>query len=158
VPIAASYDATSTAAINARQQFISSLAELSDLDKIDKINEFLCAHMTYKVGAAFSGNDFWTGMAYGVCDQYAKIARHMCNRAGIPCVYVTGDVTGNSAPGFHAWTEVYVDGKWQYYEPTFSDTLGRIQFGTIDTKYTYTDKSPDLTLFFKEVYVPGSTL
>jgi hypothetical protein len=140
-------------------KFIASLTGLSDYDKLGKINEYLCAHMTYKKNKySLAPDDFWSGQMYGVCNSYATMVDYMCLRAGLPCIMITGDVKGNSNPGKHAWNNVYIDGNWQYYDGTFSDGVGRFLFGTIDSKYTYTDERPKWTMWDKEVYVPGSTL
>jgi transglutaminase-like putative cysteine protease len=127
-----------------------------------KINEFLCEHMTYDKSKSFVGNDFWTNQSYGVCEQYAGLFRYMCWRADLLCFTVSGTVTGggivNSGNG-HTWDYVYVDGVWQYYDGTFSDTAsGSMQYGTPANKFTYTPGSPTLIPWFKEIFVPGSSL
>jgi hypothetical protein len=115
------YTPANTAAIEAANQFADSLNGLSDIEKITRINEFLCEHLEYKSDAEYSGNDFWTGMAYGICEQYSQTVRYMCYRVGLPCLYIGGNVKGNVNPGEHAWNEIYIDGKWQHYDGTFSD-------------------------------------
>jgi transglutaminase-like putative cysteine protease len=156
------YAPTSTAAIEAANQFIESLVALSELEKVNRISNFLCKHLDYNADVEFNGNDFWTDIAYGVCEQYAQTMRYMCYRAGLPCLYVSGERTPARQTGLHAWNEVYVDGKWQFYDGTISDSRGRIVLAeTADaagTGYTYIYPKSNSTMFYKEIYAPGSTL
>jgi len=149
-------------AIEAADSFFSSIAHLSNQDKVKSINEYLSSHITYSLNVAFIGNDFWTGMAYGVCEDFARMAQYMCHRAGIPCLYIAGTRSPVVTTGLHAWNEVYFDGSWHFYDATMSASLRRIILSdtsvTANTGYTYTDDSPQLTMYYKEVFVPGSTL
>jgi transglutaminase-like putative cysteine protease len=146
---------TSVAAVDAANRFFDGLVGQSDLEKIYRISDFLCTHLTYNKSESFNGNEFFTGTAYGVCEDYAQEFRYMCWRAGLPCLYVTGTVDGNS----HAWNEVYIDDVWQHYDGDASDKLQTIALGdAVKQRHVYTDDSPNGTRFNKEVYVPGSTL
>jgi hypothetical protein len=117
--------------------------------------------MTYKLDGAFSGDDFWTGMAYGVCEDYSRAFQYMCYRSGIPCIYVPGERSPANSTGQHAWNEVYYDGAWHFYDGTLSDSRGKLILGdsaeSANTGYTYRADNLELILYYKEVYVPGST-
>ncbi|MCD8363904.1 MAG: transglutaminase family protein [Lachnospiraceae bacterium] len=52
----------------------------------------------------------------GVCQDYAHILIALCRRDGIPARYVSGLMLGEGAS--HAWTEVYVDGRWRGLDAT----------------------------------------
>jgi hypothetical protein len=67
-------------------------------------------------------------------------------------------VKGNISPEPNSWNLVYADGKWQHYDGTFTDKLKNIEVLGVAKGYSYTDDSPALTMFTKEVYIPGSTL
>lgn len=43
----------------------------------------------------------------------------LMNEAGVPTVYVTGDVLDG---GRHAWNKVFVDGAWYSVDTTWNDT------------------------------------
>ena len=145
----------SAEAIVSAENFLSGLSQISELEKVNSINTFLCARMTYRSGVDFSGNDFWIGMAYGVCEDYARIFQYICYRAGIPCLFVTGIADGNR----HAWNAVFVGGEWQFYDGNLSDIRQTIALGEMaKAGHIYTVSNPELVLYQKEVYVPGSTL
>jgi len=141
-------------AIATANSFFDSLMMLSEFEKVSNINSFLCARMTYSSNVEFSGEDFWTGMAYGVCEDYARIFQYMCYRAGIPCLYVIGVTDGNG----HAWNEVYVDSKWQFYDGNLSDIRQALALGeAAKSGHKYTYGSPDTIMYQKELFIPSST-
>ena len=152
----------STEAVDAANQFFASLAQMSDQDKVYSINHYLCDHMTYKAETVFTGDDFWTGMAYGVCEDYARAFQYMCYRAGLPCDFLIGNRSPANTTGRHGWNEVFFDGRWHFYDGTLSDSRNRIIIGdtaeSANTGYTYTDDNPKSTRYYKEICVPGSTL
>ena len=141
-------------AIKTATSFFDSIAQLPELEKVRQINDFLCAHITYRSTVTFSGNDFWTDVAYGVCEEYADVFQYMCWRAGLPCLYISGITDTNN----HAWNEVYADGKWLFYDGNLSDIRQSIALGEeAKAGHAYTDRSPRMTMYQKEVYVPYST-
>jgi len=152
----------SAEAVSAANNFFANLAHMSDLEKVHSINNFLGKHMTYKLDSVFSGDDFWTGMTYGVCEDYARAFQYMCYRAGLSCDFVNGCRSPAISTGLHSWNEVYFDGRWHFYDGTLSDSRGSIVLGdtatSVNTGYTYADDSPMSTMYRKEVYKPGSTL
>ncbi|MCL1835658.1 MAG: hypothetical protein FWG48_05800, partial [Oscillospiraceae bacterium] len=149
-------------AISAANRFFISIAQMSDYDKIRSINDFLSSHITYRLGASFVGDDFWTGMAYGVCEDFSRMAQYICHYIGLPCLYLRGEQLPVVTTGRHAWNEVYFDGRWHFYDATMSASRGRIILSdtsvTANTGYTYTEDFPTSTMYYKELFVPGSTL
>ena len=149
------FEPSSEAALIAANKFFDGLSQMSDLDTVRKLNDFLCAHMVYRDNSSFSGNDFWLSTAYGVCEDYAQIFRYMCYRAGIPCIYITGVADGNG----HAWNEVYIDGEWLFYDGNLSDIRQSIVLGDAAVgRHTYTAGSQQSIMYHKELFVPSSTL
>jgi len=152
----------SAEALNAADCFFSNIAQMSDLEKVYCINDYLCTHVTYRLDATFIGDDFWTTMAYGVCEDYARAFQYMCYRAQIPCLFMTGIRQPAISTGRHAWNEIYLDDMWQFYDGTMSDSRKTIILSktseTANTGYKYADNNPKATMYYKEVYVPGSTM
>ena len=152
----------SSETINTASCLVDSLANLPDPAKVRSINDFLCAHLEYRTGTAFSGETFWRGTAYGVCEDYSRMFQYMCYRTGLPCLYITGKLSAAVITGSHAWNEVNIDGNWYMYDGTLSHSRATIIIGNAtemaDAGYNYTDKNPQLTKYYKEVYLPCSTL
>ena len=59
-----------------------------------------------------------------VCQGYAYAFKYLCDKMGIDCVVVTGDLYQAYAdPGPHAWNAVELDGKWYGVDVTSNDSL-----------------------------------
>jgi len=88
--------------------------------------------------------------------------QYICHRAGIPCLYVSGIREPARSSGRHAWNEVYVEGKWQFYDGSMNDSRNSLTLietaNTASTGYTFTNNNAELITYQKEVYIPGSTL
>ncbi|MGN1354206.1 MAG: transglutaminase domain-containing protein [Alloprevotella sp.] len=54
----------------------------------------------------------------GVCQDFAHVMLAACRAEGFLARYVSGMVPGEGET--HAWVEVYEDGHWQAYDPTFN--------------------------------------
>ena len=148
------YAPSSIPAVNAADLFFADLVGKSKTEKVQFISKYLCAHLEYKSGVDFSGDDFWTGMAYGVCTQYAQMFRYMCYRSGIPCIFVTGVTDGNR----HAWNEVYIDEAWLFYDGNLSDIRNDAALGDDAKKrHSYAEDNQQTVSYNKELYMPGST-
>ncbi|OTG65900.1 transglutaminaseTgpA domain-containing protein [Acinetobacter silvestris] len=78
----------------------------------------------------------------GFCEHYASSFTMLMRYVGIPARVVVGYQGGQLAPDgkswevrqldAHAWTEVYLQGKWQRYDPTFIIAPQRIDRGMQD--------------------------
>lgn len=56
-----------------------------------------------------------------VCEGFARAAVYLCQRAGLKCIYVTGQLrtsSVNDSWGNHAWNFVEVDGQWYLMDLT----------------------------------------
>ena len=152
----------STEAVAAANRFFDSLTQMSQFEIVQAINVFLCARITYSLDVEFIADDFWTDMTYGVCEDYARMFQYMCYRAGIPCLYVSGIRVPASYSGRHAWNEVYVDGKWLFYDGTFSKSHRSISLSeaaeTANAGFVYSINYPEQIIYRKELFIPGSTL
>lgn len=54
-----------------------------------------------------------------VCAGYARTFQYLCEKAGIECIYVTGDAR-DTVEG-HAWNIVKLDGEYYYVDTTYGD-------------------------------------
>ena len=140
--------------------FIDSLAGKSDAEKVREIAYFVCDRLTYETNAFSSPQTVLVSDAVskGNCMSYAHNFMFLCNMADIPCVFV------HSAD--HQWNEVYVDGEWRSTDLTGTDAgydsanpeRARIFFTAEDMQgASYQQTQPMLTIFAKEILVPGST-
>lgn len=96
-----------------------------------KIEAFVDGYITQKdlsVGYASAAEVAQTRQ--GDCSEHAVLAAAMCRAVGIPARVVCGVVYANSFLasrnifGGHAWTEVYLDGKWYGLDATRSQQHG----------------------------------
>ena len=60
----------------------------------------------------------------GDCSEFAVLTAAMCRAVGIPAQVVAGvayvdDFLGNQGFGGHAWTQVYIGGKWIGLDASF---------------------------------------
>lgn len=69
---------------------------------------------------AFATADEVARTLEGDCSEMGVLACAMCRSLGIPARTVFGLVYDSNNPGFggHLWTEVYVDGAWEVFDPT----------------------------------------
>ena len=84
-------------------------------------------------------DDFLFGTRQGFCEHYASSFTMLMRYAGIPARVVVGYQGGQLAPDrqswevrqldAHAWTEVWVNGKWVRYDPTAIIAPNRIDLG-----------------------------
>ena len=64
-----------------------------------------------------------------VCQGYAYAFKYLCNKVGIDCVVVSGDLWQTYAdPGPHAWNAVELDGVWYGVDVTSTDSLGTDEY------------------------------
>ena len=140
--------------------FIDSLAGKSDADRVRAIALYVCDRLTYETNAFTSPRTVLVSDAVskGNCMSYAHNFMFLCNMADIPCVFV------HSAD--HQWNEVYVDGEWRSIDLTGTDVgydsvrpeRATVFFTAEDMQgASFQQTQPMLTMFAKEVLVPGST-
>ena len=82
----------------------------------------------------------------GACGTYALSFQYLMERVGVPCININGDN--------HAWTMVYIDGKWLNCDPTNSK---KTNDGPLKDTIRYKPYDPQRLEFAKEIVVPGST-
>ncbi|BCU65179.1 hypothetical protein F941_01204 [Acinetobacter bouvetii DSM 14964 = CIP 107468] len=97
----------------------------------------------YTLNPGFLGknrvDDFLFGTRKGFCEHYASSFVMLMRYAGIPARVVTGYQGGQPAPDgkswevrqldAHAWTEVWINDRWQRFDPTAIIAPNRIDIG-----------------------------
>ncbi|XEC92885.1 transglutaminase-like domain-containing protein [Paenibacillus tarimensis] len=95
----------------------------NDSEKVKLIYNYIVNNIKYDFKKANEVNydylpdiDNTLKVKYGICYDYAALFAAMLRSADVP----TKLVTGNTAflDEYHAWNEVYIDGKWQIVDTT----------------------------------------
>ncbi|MEE9321264.1 MAG: DUF3488 and transglutaminase-like domain-containing protein [Granulosicoccus sp.] len=82
-------------------------------------------------------DEFLFASREGFCEHYASAFAVLMRAAGIPARVVTGYLGGEINGDYmivrqsdaHAWTEAYIDGVWQRYDPTGAVAPSRVDIG-----------------------------
>lgn len=110
-------------------KYAATLAETKNTtkDKVVTIYSFIIANIRYNydvVGKLPSGYlpdiDTTYSTRKGICYDFSALFGGMLRSQGIPAKLVKGSST--LVNGYHAWNEVYIDGKW-YVVDTSSDSI-----------------------------------
>ena len=134
----------------ATDEFIGSIANLSEKEKVKAIATYIADRIVYKDENVAGINDVFTSNTPtgGICGTYANAFIYLCQRADIPCVTIK-DAT-------HAWNGVYIDGRWQIIDVSYYD-VSRTDESLFTNSYPRIDTTKEKTEFAKELLVPGST-
>lgn len=96
-------------------------------DKVSKVYSFIVANIRYNydvVGKLPSGYlpdiDVTYSTRKGICYDFSALFGGMLRSQGIPTKLCKGSAT--AVNGYHAWNEVYIDGKW-YVVDSSSDSI-----------------------------------
>ncbi len=114
--------------LEAKVQQILKGAGSTDFDKVRAFHDYLTENCQYDEAAAATPKNYplsyesYGALVYGnaTCEGYSKAFKLLCDRAGIPCVIVGGDVNGEA----HMWNYVQVDGEYYLVDATFDDPIG----------------------------------
>ena len=134
----------------ATDEFVGSIATLSEKEKVKAIATYIADRIVYKDENVAGINDVFTSPTpvNGICGTYANAFIYLCQRSDIPCVTIK-DTT-------HAWNEAYIDGRWQIIDVSYYD-VARTDESLFTTNYPRIDPTKVKTEFAKELLVPGST-
>ncbi len=135
---------------SATDAFIKSIENLSEREKVKRIQSYISDKIVYNSNDVASLNEVFTsnGTVNGICGTYADTFIYLCQRANIPCVSVQNNE--------HAWNEAYVEGQWRIVDVSYYD-IARTDTMLFHTNYPKTDANPAGTKFAKELLVPQST-
>ncbi len=111
----------------------------SDQEKVDAIYRYIENYMTYdtdKAARVQSGYipDLTRVLEEkkGICFDYAALMAAMLRAQDIPSRLVMGNLTSEGI--YHAWNEVYVDGQWRWYDPTYGSANSNEQSDYVDDR------------------------
>ena len=141
------------------QSFVDGLAEKSDSDKVVAMAWYVADRVTYAVKYPSPSEVLsQDGQLPGACMSYAHSFRFLCDRANIPCILIHSQD--------HQWNQVYVDGQWWDVDVTGIDaadgSVAREKIAVMEQLSQnrgdlYKDREPEVTMFAKELLIPGST-
>ncbi|MBW8781820.1 MAG: transglutaminase family protein [Verrucomicrobia bacterium] len=105
------------------------------LPRVQAISDWLHHNIEYRFGSGRPDLSAWDIIqrGYGVCRDYAHTFIALCRTFNLPARYVTGHLPdiGYIDPGspmdFHAYAEVYLDGRWFTIDPRYNvPRIGRV--------------------------------
>ena len=134
------------------QPTIQATEGMTDREKVEYLNDYLCTLLAYKTGKTAGVTRTFaqhSGELQAACGSYARAFKFLCGAAGILCFSVS---TSN-----HTWNMVYVDGQWLHVDVSANDLYHRPYILLTKTVQGRTDRAPEQTAFLKELLVPGST-
>lgn len=114
------------------------LKNLTDYQRIAKVNDYVCNLTTYDHEAALSLPDvtsYEPFEAYGalfnrrsVCEGYTQLTDMLLKEIGYECIAGLGRVEV-----YHIWNEVKIDGKYYMLDTTFNDGNNRTAYFLVGT-------------------------
>ncbi len=134
------------------QPTIQATEGMTDREKVEYLNDYLCTLLTYKKGKTAGVTRTFaqhSGELQAACGSFARAFKFLCAAADIPCFTIS---TSN-----HTWNMVYVDGQWLHVDVSANDLYHRPYILLTKTVQGRTDRAPEQTAFLKELLVPGST-
>lgn len=140
---------------------------MSDLDKENAINQYLCDSAEYDMAALENAedndfesvdeefNDSFTPYGVlinkvGVCSSYAGAFKLLADAAGLECIAVTGYLDGETP---HEWNKVKIDGEWQIVDSTNNDNEE-----LFNALFNLPDSAADKVLVEDDAYVLDTNL
>lgn len=138
--------------------FLDQIKSLSVQEKVIEMAYYVADHITYAIKYPYPDQVFGQkGQVEGCCMAYAYSFKTLCDLADIPCIFVSSPT--------HQWNQVYVDGCWWAVDVTGDDAGDEMdrEYWTILHNpaemqgWDYADSIPAVTMFAKELLVPGST-
>ncbi len=100
----------------------SIISQLSgtDYEKVKAIYEYIINETDYKTDSENNQDIRSVLISHAsVCAGYAKTFEFLCQKADIPCVYVSGRANETD----HAWNMVYIDGNYYWVDVTWGDPV-----------------------------------
>lgn len=110
-----------TAQINAATDEILLLINdnMTEFDKVMTVHDYMVLNYYYDtVGLENENANYDASIMVtktGVCQAYALAFKHIMNKVGIDCLFVSSDAMS------HAWNLVKVDGQWYHIDLTWDD-------------------------------------
>jgi transglutaminase-like putative cysteine protease len=104
--------------------------------QVEAICDWVHQNIEYRFGSGNPELSAWDVLqrGFGVCRDFAHLTIALCRALNLPTRYVTGHLPdiGYIDPGspmdFHAYCEVYLDGRWFTYDARFNvPRIGRVK-------------------------------
>ena len=134
------------------QPTIQATDGMTDREKVEYLNDYLCTLLAYKKGKTAGVTRTFaqhSGELQAACGSYARAFKFLCGAADIPCFTIS---TSN-----HTWNMVYVDGQWLHVDVSLNDLTSSHSMLLRETYPNHPDRAPEQTAFLKELFAPGST-
>ena len=88
-------------------------------EKVKYIYEYVIDHTEYDLNAPDNQTTYSVLInGRSVCGGYASAFQYLCDRAGIDCIYVSGEIIGK---GPHAWNIVKIGTNYYWVDTTWGD-------------------------------------
>jgi len=93
------------------------------LEKVARLSIWINRNIKYEASNSktkiYSSLDVWK-IRKGACGEYSNLLIALLRSQEIPCRYIVGyAIAENSSEFSHAWMEVYYNGKWVPFDPTW---------------------------------------
>lgn len=118
----------------------------SDLAIAQGLQQAVHEYFSYAPGATDIRTNAATAfdLRTGVCQDYAHVYLGAARLLGLTARYVGGITVGEGAT--HAWCEVYIDGRWQGFDPTRNVMVDE-SYINLATGRDYNDCAPERGVF-----------
>lgn len=141
------------------------------LPQVQAVCDWLHRNVEYRFGSGRFDLSAWDVLqrGYGVCRDFAHMTVALCRALNLPTRYVTGHLPdiGYVDPGspmdFHAYSEVYLGGRWYTFDARYNvPRIGRVKvsagFDAVDGAFATLYGPAKLTYFDVWAYqvAPGS--
>ena len=94
----------------------------SNYAKVQYFYKWICKNTKYKKGSKYNQDVRSVFLNHkSVCHGYASALLYLCNKVGINCVLVSGDIKESDISGRHAWNMVKLKGNWYNVDSTWGD-------------------------------------
>ena len=134
------------------QPVIKATEGMTDRDKVEYLNDYLCTLLAYEAGKVPDVTQTFSKHSEELqanCGAYARAMKFLCGVVKIPCFTISTKT--------HTWNLVYVDGQWLHVDVSANDLYGTNSILLTTAYPNHTDIAPEQTAFLKELFVPGST-
>ena len=100
-----------------------------DADKVEAIYDFIIRNINYDLKKSDLPVDYLPNIGTtiktkkGMCYDFSALFAAMLRSIGVPTKLVKGQ--GDKIKGYHAWNEVYLDGKWLTIDTSFDAQMAK---------------------------------
>lgn len=118
------------------QPLLQSLKQpMTDAERVDKVNQWICDRMIYDAGYLNVGLADAVVKGKGVCWHYAFLFQILMEDLGLEAEPIEGIAFGNS----HVWNRVIIAGKEYYFDVSWNDSQGKMENGAYKNEWMARD-------------------